>query len=57
MESNTKTIAKLTRVVPRTQMHMTMEIIFSDNISSKSSLGSAIIVIDIVLKIWIELTK
>ena len=50
---HTKTIAKL----PRTQVHMTVKIIFLMNISSISLLGSPIIVIDIVLKIWIELIK
>ena len=57
MESNTKTIAKLARVGPRTQMHMTMNMMSLMNISSISRLGSPIIVIDIVMKIWIELIK
>ena len=52
MESNTETIAKLARVEPRTQMRVTMKIIFLINISSISRLGSPIIVVDIVLKIW-----
>ena len=36
-------------------MHMTMKMMFSINIPSISRLGSPIIVIDIVLKILIEL--
>ena len=57
MESNTKTIAKPARVEPRTQMHMTMEKLFWKRISWTSGLGSPIIVLDNVLKIWIELIK
>ena len=57
MESNTKTIAKRARAEPRTQMHMTMEKLFGVRISSTSGLGSDMIVLDNVLKIWIELMK
>ena len=57
MESNTKTIAKRARVEPRTQMHMTMKKLFSITLSSTSIIGSPIIVLDNVLKLWIELIK
>ena len=55
MESNTKTIAKRARVEPRTQVHMTMKIMFLMKIPSISHLGSPIIFLDNVFKIWIEL--
>ena len=42
---------------PRTQMHVTMEMMFSKILSSKRFLGSPIIVLDNVLRIWIELIK
>ena len=51
MESNTKTIAKRARLGPRTHMHMTMGMMFWIRISSKSGLGSDMIVSDNVLKI------
>ena len=57
MESNTKTIAKRARVEPRTQMHMTMKIMFLMNVPSISRLGSPIIVLDNVLRICMELIK
>ena len=57
MESNTKTVAKRARVGPRTQVHMTMKKLFWRRISSTSVLGVSIIVLDNVLKIWIELIK
>ena len=57
MESITKTIAKRARVEPRTQMHMTMKKLFWIRISSISGLGSSIIVLDHILKLWIELIK
>ena len=49
MESNTKTIAKRARVEPRTQMHMTMEILFWVIISSISVLLISKIVLDNIL--------
>ena len=54
MENNTKTIAKRARVEPRTQVHVTMEKLFRIWISSISVRGSDMIVLDIVLKLWIE---
>ena len=51
MESNTKTIAKRTRVEPRTQMHVTMKILFWIRIRSMSFRRSDMIVLDNVLKI------
>ena len=57
MESNTKTIAKRARVEPRTQVHMTMKLLFWMRIPSISLRGSDMIVLDNVLKIWIELIK
>ena len=57
MESSTKTIAEPARVEPRTQMHMTMNMLFQKRISSTSGLGSPIIILNNVLKIWIELIK
>ena len=57
MESNTKTIAKRARVKPRTQMHMNMKMFFLMNIPLISRLGSPIIVLDRILKIWMELIK
>ena len=55
MESNTKTIAKRARVEPRTQVHVTMKKLFRIELSSISVRGSDMIVLDNVLKIWIEL--
>ena len=57
MESNTKTIAKRARVGPRTQIVLTMKMLFLIRISSISGRGSDMIVLDNVLKIWIELIK
>ena len=57
MESNTKTIAKRARVEPRTQMHMTMKMLFWGIISSTSVLLISEIVLDDMLKLWIELIK
>ena len=54
---HTKTIAKPARVEPRTQMHMTMIMMFWIRIWSTSGIGSDMIVVDIVSKIWIELMK
>ena len=42
---------------PRTQVHTAMNMLFFIRIPSISRLGSPIIIIDIVLKIWIELIK
>ena len=57
MESNTKTIAKRARVGPRTQIVLTMEILFLIRLSSISGRGSDMTVLDNILKIWIELIK
>ena len=54
-DCHTKTIAKRARVGPRTQVHMPIKMLFQRRISSSSVLGSPIIVLDNVLKIWIEL--
>ena len=53
----TKTVAKRPRAEPRTQMHMTMKMMFLIIISSISVRGSDMIVLDNVIKIWIELIK
>ena len=57
MEINTKTMAKLARVGPRTQVHMTIKTLFLREILSTSVFGSDIIVLDNVFQIWIELIK
>ena len=57
MESNTKTIAKRARVEPRTQVHMTMKMLFLIGIPSISVRGSDMIISDSVFKLWIELIK
>ena len=57
MESNTKTIAKRARVEPRTQLDMTMIMMFWIIICSTSGLGSDMIVSDNVLKSYTELIK
>ena len=57
MESNTKTGAKRARVEPRTQVHVTMKMLFGNIISSISARLSDIIILDDVSKIWIELIK
>ena len=57
MESNTKTIAKRARVEPRTQVHVTMKMLFWNIISSTSARLPDMIVLDRVLKLWIELIK
>ena len=57
MESNTKTIAKQARVEPRTPVVFTMIIMFLVIIPSISGLGSDMIVLDNVFKIWIGLIK
>ena len=44
MESNTKTIAKRAREEPRTQMHMTIKMIFQNFILSTSAQLSDMIV-------------
>ena len=50
MESNTETVAKRGRVGPRTQMHMTMKMLFWRRLSSLTGLESYIIILDNVLK-------
>ena len=50
---HTKTIAKRARVEPRTQMHMTMKIMFEMRISSTSVLVISGIVSDHMLKLRI----
>ena len=57
MESNTKTIAKRARVEPRTQVHMTRKMLFQIMFVSNKCLGITIIVLDNILKLWIELIK
>ena len=57
MESNTRSIAKQARVEPRTQMHVTIIMMFSIRILSTSGLGSDMIVLDNVSKLWTELIK
>ena len=57
MESNTETVAKRGRVGPRTPVVSTITKLFGIIISSTSGLGSAIIVPDNVMKLWIELIK
>ena len=55
MESNTKTIAKRARVGPRTPVVSTMKMLCSTRKPSTSVRRSDMIVLDNVLKIWIEL--
>ena len=50
-------IAKRVRVGPRTQVHMTLKKLFWMDISSRSGLGSDMIILDNVLKIFMELLK
>ena len=57
MESNTKTIAKLARVEPRTQMRMAMKIMFSITFTNEQVPGNFIIVLDNISKLWMELIK
>ena len=57
MESNTKTVAKRARVEPRTQMHVTMELLFQIMFVSKKCLLITIIVLDNILNLCIELRK
>ena len=57
MESNTKTIAKRARVEPRTQIVLTMKIMFWMRLSSTSVRRSDMIVLDSLLKIWMGLIK
>ena len=57
MESNTKTTAKRARVEPRTPVVLPMKIMFMMKILSISCRRSDMIVLDNVLKIWIELIK
>ena len=55
--ANTKTIAKPARVEPHTQIVLTMKMLFLMRKPSTSLRGIPIIVVDIVLKICIELIK
>ena len=57
MESNTKTIAKRARVDPRTQVHMTMGKLFCIMFVWNECWVISIIILDNVLKLWIELIK
>ena len=57
MESNTKTMAKRARVGPRTQVVLTMKMLFLKRLQFESDVRSPIIVLDHVLKIWMELMK
>ena len=57
MESNTETVAKRARVGPRTLVVLTMKKLFRERIEFESELGSPIIFLDHVLKIWMELIK
>ena len=54
---HTKTVAKRARVEPRTQVHVTMKILFWRKISSESARLSDMLVLDNVLKIRIEPIK
>ena len=56
-DCHTKTVAKRARVEPRTQMHVTMKMLFQIMFASKKCLLITIIVLDNVLKLWIELIK
>ena len=57
MESNTKTIAKQPRVGPRTQIVLTMKMLFWNMFVSDKFSEITIIVSDNALKLWIELIK
>ena len=50
-------VAKRARVGPRTQVHMTMEILFSNMFTSRKGLFIIIIVSDNILKLRLELIK
>ena len=50
-------ISNWPRVGPRTPVLLTMKTLISMKISSISGLGSPMIVLDNILKIWIELKK
>ena len=54
---HTETIAKRARVGPRTQIVFTMKTLFWIMFSSKKCLLITIIVLDNLLKLWIELTN
>ena len=56
-DCHTKTIVQRARLKPRTRVEMTMKLLFWIRISPISRLGSAIIVLDNVSKIQIELIK
>ena len=55
MESNTETVVKPARAGPRTQIVLTIKKLFKIEISSTSGRRSDMIILDNVLKIWIEL--
>ena len=57
MESNTKTIAKQARVGPRTQIVLTMRKLFLMIFASNKCVLISEIVLDTLLKPWIELIK
>ena len=54
MESNTETIAKRARVGPRTPVVLTMEMLLKIVFTSKKCLLITLIVLDYVLKLWVE---
>ena len=57
MTSHTETIAKRARVEPRTQMHMTMKMLFQILLGANKCLAISEIVLDNVLMLLIELIK
>ena len=57
MKSNAKTTAKRARVGARTQMHVTIEILFERRLSWMSSLESDMIFLNHLLKLWIDFIK
>ena len=54
---HTKTIAKRARVRPRTQIVFSMKKLFLIRMSSTSGRRIDMIILDYILKIWIELIK
>ena len=57
MESDSEAVAKRARVGPRTQIVLTVKILFSIMFSSKKCSLITILVLDNVLKLWIKLIK
>ena len=57
MKSKTETVAERARVGPHTPVVLTMKKLFRMTISSKSGLGSDMIVLDIFVRIRIELVN